>query len=113
MSGEEHGVNEMRAARLSAVLAAIAIAVLMSGAMADNARAHVPEVGGIVEEWSPDLRILVVNGVRHALNAEFEVVDQDGRVLSPFEVSVGSRVRVIEHDGSVDTIVLLPGGAKQ
>lgn len=103
----------MRAGRLSVVLGVIAIAVLMSGAMVDNARAHVPEIGGIVEEWSPDLFILVVNGVRHALNAEFEVVDQDGRALSPFEVSVGSRVRVIEHDGAVDTIVLLPGGAEQ
>lgn len=103
----------MKAGRLAAVLGAIAIAVLMSGAMVDNARAHVPEVGGIVEEWSPDLRILVVNGVRYALSAEFEVVDQDGRALSAFQVSVGSRVRVIEHAGAVDTIVLLPGGAEQ
>ncbi|HRP35735.1 MAG TPA: hypothetical protein PLI48_07610 [Gammaproteobacteria bacterium] len=103
----------MRAGRLSVVLGAIVIATLVSGAIPDRAHAHVPEVAGLVQEWSPDLRHLVLDGVEYALSPEFEVVDQDGRVLSAFQVSVGSRVRIVEHDGVVHTVVLLPSGTGQ
>lgn len=103
----------MRAGRLSVVLGAIAIATLVATAVPDRTHAHVPEVAGLVQEWSPDLRHLVLDGVEYELSPEFEVVDQDGRVLSAFQVSVGSMVRVVEHDGVVHTVVLLPSGTGQ
>ena len=65
-----------------------------------------PEIISTVKDWDPDSGHIVLNGERYSVSEHVEVVTPDGEPISPDAVPRGSKVGVLENNGTVQKIIV-------
>lgn len=88
----------------------ILVLFLLGAPLSASLAIQIPEVTGVVQQWAPQYDHVVIGGVRYRVNAETMLLDEKGQLLSASQVGKGSRVRMIENNGTAVSITVVTGG---
>ena len=90
-----------------AVFALAALTYCGTAAAETPLMAFNPEIISTLKDWDPESGHITLNGELYTVSEHVEVVTPDGEPISPEAMPNGSKVGVLEKDGTVLKIIVL------